>query len=79
MLYQVKVPHFTCGVVTDDRTNLVVLAAPIMRWAVGKPMSTVAAWVAGKHGSITQCTERHLPQEGYDASPCAGDATKETK
>lgn len=65
MLYQVRAPHFTAGVVTDDRTQTIVLAAPILRWAVGKPMSELTSWVISKRGTIVQADERHLKQDGW--------------
>lgn len=66
MLYQVRAPHFTAGVVTDDRTNTIIIAAPILAWAKGKPMSELAAWIASKRGGqIIQCDERHVENRGY--------------
>lgn len=48
---RVSVPHFCCGIVID-RSYIVVRAAPIMKWAVGKGLAEVRQWVASKGGEI---------------------------
>jgi hypothetical protein len=50
MLYRVDVPHFCCGIIVKDEK--VVKAAPIMKWAVGKPLTVIQAWVKSKRGTI---------------------------
>ena len=46
-----EAPHFTCGLLVDA-SGAVVDAAPIMRWAIGKPLAAVRAWVLSKGGAI---------------------------
>lgn len=65
MLYQVRAPHFTAGVLTDDRTNTIVEAAPILGWAVGKQASELASWVISKRGTMIQVRGHDLENRGY--------------
>lgn len=55
-LYQVQTSYFTCEIATGDEDGMavqrVVEAAPIMAWAIGKPLSQIIAWVEKKHGKI---------------------------
>lgn len=56
-LYQVKTHYFACGLVVDVLAQRVGIlrvsdAAPIMKWAVGKPLLQVADWVRRKGGTI---------------------------
>lgn len=43
MLFQVKAPHFTAGIVVNAR-NLVVASAPILAWTRGRDWG----WVKGR-------------------------------
>lgn len=45
-----KGPSFVCGL--SVRKGYVVDAAPIMRWAIGKPIDGVRSWVASNGGSM---------------------------
>jgi len=52
-LFYVRTSYFTCGVIVED--GMVVSAAPIMKWAVGKRWEEVRNWVLNrKQGSISQ-------------------------
>lgn len=45
----VSLPYATFGIRALD--DVIVEAAPIARWMVGKPGSVVRAWILGKGGS----------------------------
>jgi len=48
MLYRITSRYFVCGIVIDD--NYVVrVAAPIMKWAIGKRIEDVLHWCYSKH------------------------------
>jgi hypothetical protein len=49
-LYQVDVGYFCAGVVV--RMGVVVEAAPILRWAVGKSLADLETWVRKKRGNL---------------------------
>ena len=42
-------PWFCCGVIVRS-DNVVVEAAPILAWAVGKPFAAVRDWLRAKGG-----------------------------
>ena len=48
-LYQVDVGYFCAGVEVQD--NIIVRAAPILRWSCGKPLSALQSWVKTKKGT----------------------------
>jgi hypothetical protein len=48
-LYQVDISYFCCGVLVQE-DHLVIEAAPIMGWAVGKTWEQVIKWVEKKKG-----------------------------
>ena len=48
-LYQVDVRYFCAGVEVQD--NIIIRAAPILRWACGKPLSALQSWVKTKRGT----------------------------
>lgn len=50
-LWQVRLPYASFGIVAQD--NVVVEAAPIGRWMVGKLLPKIGDWVAKKRGSMT--------------------------
>ena len=50
-LWFVDLPHFCCGIETDP-SGRVVVAAPIMKWALGKNLAEVRKWVAKKRGKM---------------------------
>jgi hypothetical protein len=50
MAWRVVLPYAVFCV--DTEGDMVVLAAPIATWMVGKSRSYVRAWVEGKHGTI---------------------------
>jgi hypothetical protein len=52
MFYRVTLKHFCCGIVVNQQGTKVQDAAPIMRWAIGKPFSQVRSWVEGKGGTL---------------------------
>lgn len=45
-LFRVEAPHFVAGFVTES--DRVVLAAPILRWAVGKELDDCRAYFENK-------------------------------
>jgi hypothetical protein len=49
-LYRIDVPYFCCGVVVDR--GIVVEAAPIIGWAIGKPESALRNFVKRKGGKM---------------------------
>jgi hypothetical protein len=49
-LYRVVVPHFVAGVIV--REGVVVEAAPILRWAVGKRLLALETWAKNKKGTV---------------------------
>jgi len=53
MLYQATTKYFCAGLETDEAGN-VVLAAPIIRWMLGKNIQFVEKWLAGKDGTLTK-------------------------
>jgi hypothetical protein len=48
-LVRVEAPHLCAGVIVDRETAIVVYAAPILRWSVGKNIEHLVAW-ATKNG-----------------------------
>lgn len=50
-LIQLKSSYFTAGIVVTD--NIVVEAAPIVKWMIGKTWDTCRDWITGKSGSWT--------------------------
>jgi hypothetical protein len=49
-LFQVTTDYFCCGLVTEG--DVVIDAAPIMSWAVGKKRAEIRNWVAKKKGMV---------------------------
>jgi hypothetical protein len=49
-LYRVLAPHFTAGLVT--RAGVVIDAAPILRWTLGKPYRGVLSYCCRKHWTL---------------------------
>ena len=49
-LCQVTTSYFCCGIEVED--GVVVAAAPIMKWAVGKSDTAVREWVRKKKGTM---------------------------
>lgn len=63
MTYQVRLSYATFGIIVNK--GIVVKAAPIGRWMVGKPIEDVRKWVAGKRGSmLTASTPAERGEEG---------------
>jgi hypothetical protein len=54
-LAQIKAPHFTAGIVLQD--NVVVIAAPIVKYMVGWPRPKVRAYCTGKNWPISVVRE----------------------
>jgi hypothetical protein len=44
--------HYACGGIIADQRDVVVVAAPIFKWMLGKTMSEVRKWLLSKSGSI---------------------------
>ena len=49
-LYQIKAPHFTAGLIT--RAGVVVDAAPILQWTLGKPYRGVLSYCMRKRWTM---------------------------
>ena len=47
----VDVPHFYAALIVGDG-NIVLEAAPILRWAIGKHLEDVHAWAVAKGGDV---------------------------
>jgi hypothetical protein len=58
-LYRIDVPHFVAGVVVRDQ--VVVQAAPILAWTVGKRLGVLGRWVASKGGTLVKVTPKARP------------------
>ncbi len=55
MLYQITLSYACFGIVVED--GIVVEAAPIGGWMVGKRISYITAWVIKKWGMLKQVEE----------------------
>lgn len=49
-LWAANLPHFFCGFIVSE--GEIVHAAPIMAWAVGRPVDEFVAWVRRKGGKV---------------------------
>lgn len=47
-LLRITAPYFTAGLEFNPRTKKVTNAAPILKWAVGKPVDHVTYWCKKK-------------------------------
>lgn len=54
-LYQVDTGYYCAGIVVRD--GVVVEAAPVLRWALGKSLDVVSRWVNGKGAKIVLLEE----------------------
>jgi hypothetical protein len=52
-LYRVVLPYAVAGVIADD-AGIIRRAAPILRWAVGRPVAALARWTRGRGGTVTK-------------------------
>ena len=50
-LYRISFFYATYGIITKD--NVVIGAAPIGKWMIGKNIEDIKAWVKKKNGLIT--------------------------
>lgn len=62
-LWQATLPHLCAGVLVN-RDGVIVRAAPILAWSLGKPLTTLASWIKPKGGTLTQVTP---PPRAHDA------------
>lgn len=53
MLIQITAPHFCAGLLIE--AGKVVLAAPILRWMMGKPEDYVRFYCRRKGWAVTTC------------------------
>lgn len=51
-LQRVQTHYFTAGLVVEN--DIVVEAAPILDWAIGKHLPVVKAWAETKGGSVKE-------------------------
>jgi hypothetical protein len=63
VLWQVTLPHFCAGLVTDAEGD-VRQAAPILHWAVGKNVGSVAAWARNRRGTVREVKTLGSPWGG---------------
>ena len=52
-LYRVTLPYAVCGLEVDA-AGVVVRAAPLLHWAVGKRVAVVAGWVRRRGGACVK-------------------------
>lgn len=50
-LYHITLPYMCAGVVANQ-SGMIIKAAPILRWTIGKHISEVKNWVLRKRGVI---------------------------
>lgn len=53
MLYRCQTNYFCCGITTDEH-GIVIEAAPIMKWVIGRHYSYVRSWLLSKSGKIEE-------------------------
>lgn len=61
-LYRAELPHYVCGFEVEN--EIIVRCAPIMAWAMGKPLDTYAQWARQKGGSVIMISANPLHMEG---------------
>lgn len=47
-LIRIEASHFVAGFVVDEETGLVIDAAPILSWSIGKEWREVLAYISRK-------------------------------
>lgn len=52
VLFSINAPHFNCGIIVSD--GVVIRAAPILKWAVGKRWSEVQDYFNRKKYGVTR-------------------------
>lgn len=55
MWYRVEAPYMCCGI--EERDGTIINAAPIMRWAIGKSLTSVSNWIYNKGYKIEPLQE----------------------
>ena len=68
-LYRVVSASFTAGVVIDARSALVVTAAPILGWAIGKHFGEVARFCRARGWSVEWVASRTIVVNVRDCPP----------
>lgn len=61
-LWQVRLSYAVFGVITDA-LGVVVEAAPVGRWMVGKSIDVVRRWVASKRGDVVDLGPTRSPAD----------------
>jgi hypothetical protein len=53
-LYRVTMPYYCCGFLVRNLRGVLTIteAAPIMKWATGKPLAVFVGWVKAKGGKV---------------------------
>jgi hypothetical protein len=51
-LLRIVAPHFVAGVVVDESTRMIITAAPILRWSLGKHAGFLVKYCKKKNWSI---------------------------
>ena len=60
-LYRVTTPYMCCGLLV--RGGVVRIAAPIMKWSVGKSITDVRSWVESKGYKMSRIVKKKV--HGY--------------
>jgi len=55
MLYSIQLRDITAGICTDE-AGMVVSAAPVFRWMMGKHFDFIRTWIIKKGGNLTMAT-----------------------
>jgi len=61
VLYYVDLSYACYGVIV--RHEKVIHAAPIARWAIGKPFAELVRFIKRKRGTVIQCKNQHNNEE----------------
>ena len=49
--YRAELPYYTCGFWVDD-DRIIVDAAPIMHWAIGRTLNSFVKWAKTRRGVV---------------------------
>ena len=49
--YRAELPYYTCGFWVDD-DRVIINAAPIMGWAIGRTLDSFVKWANSKGGQV---------------------------
>jgi len=52
MLYQIDLPHMCAGIIINN--DIIIEAAPILKWTIGKSLNDIQKWVHKKNGTLNK-------------------------